>query len=357
MTLLLTRSDILAALDVSTALAALRTGFLQSADIEPLRIRTDLPAPGTATTLLPGLIPGIPAYTVKVNAKFPDASPALRGIVCLHDLSDGSLLAVLDSTTITSWRTGLAAALATDLLARPEPAADTAGARTDGAGTAGIGTTGVGTAGIGTTGLGTTGLGADGAGAGRGGVVGVIGAGAQAAMVVVGLAALRHVSRLVVHDVDPERATRFLAQQGIPGRVVSSPRAVVEGADVVVLATWSREALLTAADVRPGLHLTTLGADEPGKVELSADLLSAARVVVDDRALAVRMGALGNVGLSHDAVSATMTEVLTGVAPGRRTDDEITVYAPVGLPWQDLAIAWPVFQAAQGRGQVIDFLS
>ncbi|TDW70515.1 ornithine cyclodeaminase family protein [Kribbella pratensis] len=412
MTLLLTRSDILAALDVSTALAALRTGFLQSADIEPLRIRTDLPAPGTATTLLPGLIPGIPAYTVKVNAKFPDASPALRGIVCLHDLTDGTLLAVLDSTTITSWRTGLAAALATDLLARPEPAADTAGARTDGAGaagigttglgttglgttglgttglgttglgttglgTAGIGTTGLGTAGIGTTGLGTTGLGttgagttglgadgagadgagADGAGAGRGGVVGVIGAGAQAAMVVVGLAALRHVSRLVVYDVDPERATRFLAQQGIPGRVVSSPRAVVEGADVVVLATWSREALLTAADVRPGLHLTTLGADEPGKVELSADLLSAARVVVDDRALAAQMGALGNVGLSHDAVSATMTEVLTGVAPGRRTDDEITVYAPVGLPWQDLAIAWPVFQAAQGRGQVIDFLS
>lgn len=176
-------------------------------------------------------------------------------------------------------------------------------------------------------------------------------------MVVAGLVELREVSRLVVHDVDPERATRFLAQQGIPGRVVSSPRAVVEGADVVVLATWSREALLTAADVRPGLHLTTLGADEPGKVELSADLLSAARVVVDDRALAVRMGALGNVGLSHDAVSATMTEVLTGVAPGRRTDDEITVYAPVGLPWQDLAIAWPVFQAAQGRGQVIDFLS
>ena len=397
MTLLLTRSDILAALDVSTALAALRTGFLQSADIEPLRIRTDLPAPGTATTLLPGLIPGIPAYTVKVNAKFPDASPALRGIVCLHDLTDGTLLAVLDSTTITSWRTGLAAALATDLLARPEPAADTAGARTDGAGaarvgaagigtagasTAGIGTTGggttgVGTAGIGTTGLGTTGAGADGAGAdgagaegagadgagadgagaGRGGVVGVIGAGAQAGMVVAGLVELREVSRLVVHDVDPERATRFLAQQGIPGRVVSSPQAVVEGADVVVLATWSREALLTAADVRPGLHLTTLGADEPGKVELSADLLSAARVVVDDRALAVRMGALGNVGLSHDAVTATMTEVLTGVAPGRRTDDEITVYAPVGLPWQDLAIAWPVFQAAQGRGQVIDFLS
>src|SRR5216683_1551059 len=37
---------------------------------------------------------GIPAYTVKVNAKFPAASPALRGVVCLHDLE---LLALADS--------------------------------------------------------------------------------------------------------------------------------------------------------------------------------------------------------------------------------------------------------------------
>ncbi len=306
MTALLTRSDVLRALDVPAVLEALRAGFLQSSEIEPLRIRTDLPGPGTATTLLPGLIPGIPAYTVKVNAKFPGATPALRGVVCLHDLTDGTLLAVLDSSTITAWRTGLAAALATDALA---PA----------------------------------------------GTVGIIGTGAQAAMTLAGLATLRQVDRLVVYDVVPERASEFLARQGIPGVVVSSPREVAAAAEVVVLATWSREPLLTAADVRPGSHLTTLGADEPGKVELSADLLTAARVIVDDRALAAQMGALGNVGLSADAAHATLTEVLTGAIAGRRSADEVTVYAPVGLPWQDLAIAWPVYQASDSR--TIDFLS
>lgn len=308
MTALLTRSDILRALDVPAVLNALRAGFLQSSEIEPLRIRTDLPGPGTATALLPGLIPGIPAYTVKVNAKFPGATPALRGVVCLHDLTDGTLLALLDSSTITAWRTGLAAALATDALA---PA----------------------------------------------GTVGVIGTGAQAAMTLAGLSALRLVDRLVLHDVVPERASEFLAQQGIPGVVVSSPREVAAAAEVVVLATWSREPLLTAADVRPGSHLTTLGADEPGKVELSADVLTAARVVVDDRALAAQMGALGNVGLSADAAHATLTEVLTGAATGRQSADEVTVYAPVGLPWQDLAIAWPVYQASKGGSQTVDFLS
>ncbi|HZX04519.1 ornithine cyclodeaminase family protein [Kribbella sp.] len=336
MTVLLTRSDILRVLDVPAVLDALRHGFRQASPVEPLRIRTELPGPGTATALLPGLIPGIPAYTVKVNAKFPGATPALRGVVCLHDLTDGTLLALLDSATITAWRTGLAAALATDLLAgAPDPAVPHSG----------------------------TDLLAVEAGAAprlggtdRGATVGVIGAGAQAEMTLAGLAALRPVRRLVVHDRDPEHATRFLARQGIPGVVVDSPQAVAAAADVVVAATWSREALLTAADLRPGLHLTTLGADEPGKVEWSADLLTAARVVVDDRALAVQMGALGNVGLTADAAHATLSEVLTGAVAGRRAD-EVTVYAPVGLPWQDLAIAWPVFQAAQHNGQTIDLLS
>jgi alanine dehydrogenase len=314
MTILLTRSDILAHLDVQAVLAGLRAGFQKAAEISPLRIRTDLPGPGTATVLLPGLIPGIPAYTVKVNAKFPNASPALRGVVCLHDLTDGTLLAVMDSATITAWRTGLAAALATDLLASPEAVRV------------------------------------------RGGV-GVIGAGVQAAVTVAGLAALRGVRRLVVHDLDPDRAAEFLAGQRIPGIAVSTPQEVAEQADIVVLATWSRDPLLSLADARPGLHLTTLGADEPGKVELSADLLSAARVVVDDRTLATQMGALGNVGLGADAAHATLTDVLTGAAAGRRSADEITVYAPVGLPWQDLAIAWPLYQAAKDRSPTIDFLS
>ena len=79
-------------------------------------------------------------------------------------------------------------------------------------------------------------------------------------------------------------------------------------------------------------------------------------MVVADRELAVRWGALGNVALGAEAAHATLSEVLTGRAAGRSTADEITVYAPVGLPWQDLAIAWPVYQAAKEHGATIDFL-
>ncbi|WP_439145735.1 hypothetical protein [Streptomyces canus] len=70
------------------------------------------------------MLPGVEAYTVKVNAKFPGARSALRGVICLHSGQDGDLLALLDSATITAWRTGLAAALGTDLLAATAPDGD-----------------------------------------------------------------------------------------------------------------------------------------------------------------------------------------------------------------------------------------
>jgi ornithine cyclodeaminase len=120
-TFLLSRNELEALLEPDVCLDALRAGFLAPAgDTRPLRVRTGLPGPGTATALIPGLIDGVPAYTVKVNAKFPGASPALRGVVCLHDLATGELLALLDSATVTAYRTGLAAALRTHALARAD---------------------------------------------------------------------------------------------------------------------------------------------------------------------------------------------------------------------------------------------
>ena len=51
--------------------------------------------------------------------------------------------------------------------------------------------------------------------------------------------------------------------------------------------------------------------------------------------------------------------MLRGEREGRTRDDQITVYAPVGLPWQDLAVAWPVHRAATaaGTGLTVDFLA
>ncbi|MEV4538866.1 ornithine cyclodeaminase family protein [Asanoa sp. NPDC049518] len=305
MTLLLSRGDVAAAVDLDAVLDLLAAGFRTPvAAPAPLRIRTDLPGPGTATCLLPGLLPDVPAYTVKVNAKFPAAMPALRGVVCLHSLVDGELLALLDSASVTAWRTGLAAALGTHTLAPPS-------ART----------------------------------------LGFVGAGAQATTTLAGLRHLRPWSRIVATDLDPTRAA------ALPAEALSSPAEVAAAADVVVLATWSREPLLGLADVHPGQHLTSLGADEPGKRELTADLLAASRLIVDDLDLALTGGALGSAGLSADTCAGTLGAVLRGdlaeVEPV-----SLSVYSPVGLPWQDLALCWAVYREAvrSGRGTRGDLL-
>jgi ornithine cyclodeaminase len=305
-------------LDVGGCLSALERGFIAGPPvISPQRIRTDLPGAGTATVLIPGLVNDIPAYSVKVNAKFPAARPALRGVVCLHDLASGELLAMADSATVTAWRTGLSAALGTHTLACADAA-----------------------------------------------TVAVIGAGAQADLVLRGLAALRPLRRLLVSDIDADQAARFARRHGSTGpgitcEIVRDAATAARDADMVVLATWSREPLLQVADVRPGTHLTSLGADEPGKTELSPGLLLGSHVIVDDISLAIAMGALGNAGLTSANAAGTLAQVLQGQVAGRHGADEITIYAPVGLPWQDLTLTWAAYSRAldTGTGLSFDFLS
>lgn len=313
MTVVLNRSDLLDVLDPVECVRALRDGFAgPPSEVEGQRVRTDLPFPGTATGLLPGLLPGIDAYTVKVNAKFPAARPALRGVICLHSGEDGTLLALLDSATVTAWRTGLAAALGTHLLAAETP--------------------------------------------GKPAVLGVVGAGTQADLMLRGLRLLRQEAELVVYDTAGERAQAFVDTHG--GRVAGSASGVAHEADIVLLATWATEPVLGLGEVRAGQHLTTLGADEPGKRELDEELLRHALVVVDDRRLARDMGALATDNAVAESAT-TLDAVLRGDHPGRTRADQLTVYAPVGLPWQDLAISWLAYRAAvsQDRGRRIDLLA
>ncbi len=321
MTLLLTRSDIEELLDLDDAVEALRGGFAATAapdatTVPAQRVRTDLPGPGTATVLLPGLLPGIAAYTVKVNAKFPGSSPALRGIVCLHDLASGELLALIDSASLTAWRTGLAAAVATHELARK---------------------------------------GAD--------SVAVVGAGTQARVTVRGLARLRSLSSVHVVDVDTQRAESFATGTGslysVDHYVATSPAAAAAAADIVVVATWSHQALLDVPHVRPGQHVTSLGADEPGKAELSARLLRHARLFTDDQGLAETSGALGTAGLDRSVLAGVFGDVAHGTVPARTEPDDVTAYIPVGLPWQDLALAWSLYRRAtdQRAGARLDLLA
>lgn len=281
---------------------------------QPRGKRTHSPIPSvtpqSVMIVFPGLVPGIPAYTVKINAKLPEATPSVRGLISLHDLETGALLAVMDSIAITAIRTGLIGGVAADVLARRSIS-----------------------------------------------TVAMIGAGTQGREQLRALRLVRSFGRVRIYDTNTSRAealARELADIGANFTVAASVREAVKDADVVITATWARQAIVTRDMIAPGTHVTAVGADEPGKAELDRALIAASRFVADDAELAVEMGALAGVGLGRDAVHCTLGDALNGT-PVRTSDDDVTVFGSVGLPCQDLPPAWMVYQKARAAGERFDF--
>jgi ornithine cyclodeaminase/alanine dehydrogenase len=73
-------------------------------------------------------------------------------------------------------------------------------------------------------------------------------------------------------------AQRFADRVG--ARVASLEEAA--GADIVCTATPSRTPLVQARWIRPGAHINAMGADAPGKRELTTETLKNAAVYIDD---------------------------------------------------------------------------
>lgn len=115
----------------------------------------------------------------------------------------------------------------------------------------------------------------------------------------------------------------------------------VREADVVSVATTSREALVRGAWLRPGQHVDLVGAFTPAMRESDGEAVRGAQVVVDDRAAArAEAGDLiqaASEGWSWDAVAGDLADVLAGRVV--RQDDRPTLFKSVGLALEDLAVA------------------
>lgn len=126
----------------------------------------------------------------------------------------------------------------------------------------------------------------------------------------------------------------------------------VRGADVIITATPAYKPYIQASWVRPGTHISCLGADKPGKQEIDEQILADARVVVDDEKQAVSVGECEKAHASG-LLSGHLDEmgaVLLGETAGRSTDEQITVFDSSGLALQDLATFSRVIAAAEERG-------
>jgi alanine dehydrogenase len=221
--------------------------------------------------------------------------PTVTGVVLLSDASDGRLTAILDAAPVTALRTGAAAVLAAETL-------------------------------------------------GRSGTAAVVGAGVNGtASARTFLARGQEVS---IWDVDVARAEAAASEIG--GRVATSLEEAL-AADLLVTVTPGHEVLLPEGSLRAGQHVSLMGADGPGKAEIAAAELARARVFCDDWEQAGHNGELAHAleaGLLRREDVTELGSVLTGDAPGRRSDDEITAFDSTGLAIQDLAIALAALERA-----------
>jgi alanine dehydrogenase len=228
--------------------------------------------------------------------------PVVTGALLLSDADSGELRAVMDCAAITSLRTGAAAALSARVLG-------VASARS----------------------------------------VGVIGCGVNGTWAARCLAAAGF-GPGVCADARGEAAERLAAELGWR----AGERAEAAAQDVVVTMTPGDSPVILASDLRPGQHLAVLGADAKGKAEVEPGALARCRLFCDEWQQAAGGGELSGAvaaGLIERDRVTELGSVIAGSAPGRVSDEEVTLFDSTGLAIQDLAIAVAVLEAGR-RGRV-----
>jgi ornithine cyclodeaminase len=172
--------------------------------------------------------------------------------------------------------------------------------------------------------------------------IGIIGAGLQARLQLDYLRQVTSCRRVKLWARAIDRA-RALTVPGFDIEVVASPALAAASAQLIVTTTASRSWLLGAADVKPGTHITAVGADGGGKQELDPKLFALARVrAVDslsqcskygDSAFALEQGLIE----MQDLVE--LGRVIQEPSLRRRSEQDITIADLTGVAVQDMAIA------------------
>src|SRR5215213_7228508 len=320
--LMLTRNQIRDLVQMPDAIELMKMAFTELSagrTVSPLRTVISLPDGEGDALFMPAYVPGMDALglkTVSVFRRNPERGlPVIHAIVGLVDPETGQPLAVMDGTYLTALRTGAVSGAAADLLARADSR-----------------------------------------------VLAVIGAGAQGVTQIAAVCAVRPIERVIAVDVSEgalERLRQSLREDWpeIEARLETTTDSgiAVREADIICTATTSHSPVFRDEDIRPGAHISAVGAYTPEMQELPAETVARATVVVDaiDAALAEAGDLIiplrdGLVSREHFARELGM--VAGGAARGRVRADEITLFKSVGNAVQDVVVAKRAVDRARERG-------
>jgi alanine dehydrogenase len=317
--LLLTESDVRAVLPMPdlietmhSALAELSAGRVQ----QPLRTVLEIGPQHAFFGVMPAFVPKSGAMGTKLVTVFGSnlaiGLPSHLATILLLDSTTGALLSVMDGRYITEARTAAVSAVSVTLLAHPEASR-----------------------------------------------LAIIGSGVQARSHLRAIACVRELKEIRVWSPTERRRAQFVDEMRSETKgsltPVGSAREAVDGADLVVLATASREPVVQSDWIADGAHIAAVGACRPDQREMDTALVARARVFVDSRrgafaeagdlVIPVREGAFDE---TH--IAGELGELAGGAVAARTSHREITVFKSLGLAVEDVAAAHLAYQRAKERG-------
>lgn len=264
------------------------------------------------------------AHGAKLLNNFPENAkeniPVFTGTLMTFDSNTGLPVGVMDASYITSLRTGAAAAIGAATLARKDSK-----------------------------------------------TLLLVGAGRQS-IYLLGATLLKmpELERVIVSDpIDYDNAVRFTEtirerlkeelaiETGVSFEAAQNLKEAVSESDVILTITRSTKPLIMKEWLKPGTHLSCIGADMVGKEEIDPESFRTARAFADDAKQCCTVGEMeipAKMGIvSADSICGEIGQVLIGQVEGRLTDEDITVFDATGLAALDLVTAKIAVKAAEEK--------
>ena len=273
----------------------------------------------TRLGFMPGAMPDIGRFGLKVVSLSSDAPkyglPSHQGLMLLFDDASGKPLAALDTHALTRLRTAAASAVATRALAR-------ANAKT----------------------------------------LAIIGCGDLAAAHIEAISLVRPIRRVILWSRTKERAEALVKARGsVADQDISVANSVAEAvadADIVCTLTASPTPVLLGAWLAPGQHINLVGSSLRAPREADDEVVMRGHFIADQREHALAQAgefchAVDEGKIGQDHLKGEIGEVLLGRAPGRASEDQITIYKSLGHAAQDISVADLALSRAYKSDKVI----
>ena len=249
------------------------------------------------------------ATAAKIMTIYPENSDmhfeTHQGAVLLFGPENGRLLAVIDSTSITSIRTAAVSAVATSFLARSDASN-----------------------------------------------LAILGSGAQAASHLQAIPLVRKISSVKIWSRNFKHAISLAQKSETPNvKAVENPEEAVKDADIICTTTSSKLPILEGKWIQEGAHINAIGAYTRDARELDSEAVKRSVLFVDSRESAItEVGDFlipkleGVISDSH--IKGELCDVVDGKVNGRTNAKQITLFKSVGLSTEDLAAAQIVYSKA-----------